>query len=98
MRAMVNIKPEIPYTSEIDGVMAVWEDKENRKSMLVLFGRFPKHENEAIIFHETFVIHFKTEAAFSLAKKFEKEEVADLTTAYIKSLVDTQGIEKFNNF
>lgn len=98
MRAMVNIKPEIPYTSEIDGVMALWEDKENRKSMLVLFGRFPKHENEEIRFHETFVIHFKTETAFSLVKKFEKEEVADLTTAYIKSLVDTQGIEKFNNF
>ena len=72
MRAQIRIHNDGRFTSNIDAVRADWDDRESKASRLTIYGKFPA---EGCQFASTYVMHFRTDIAFSLCKKFEKEGV-----------------------
>jgi hypothetical protein len=98
MRIQLRFPNHQKYTTKIDGVLAGederpkdWEGAEIKFSYITLFGKFPI-EGKVLT---QYTLHFKTDIAFSLCKKLEKEGTADLATDYIRGLVigeDVPGI------
>ena len=89
MRAMIMLKPGCKYATEITGVMAEWANKEDRVTILTLFGSFPVNGGCT-----KYVMYLSSDVAFSLCKKFEKEGIADLTTDYIRGLIREERFNK----
>lgn len=82
MRIQVRTENDGRYTTEIKGIQAIWDNKEEKTSTLIIYGNFPAHNCQ---FANKYIMHFKTDIAFSLCKKLEKENSADLSTDFIKS-------------
>ena len=83
MRVHVRLNGESNYAATILGAYAEWDNKDARLSRLTLFGQFPV-DGELV---DECIIHFRTEIAFSICKKLEKEGMADLATDYIRGFI-----------
>ena len=83
MRIHMRINSETRYTTKIYGALASWENKEARLTKLTLFGHFPFEGRMA----DEYTLHLRTDIAFSICKKLEKEGTADLATDYIRGFV-----------
>ena len=83
MRVHLKLTNGATYSTKIVGALAAWDNKDARLSRLTLFGNFPV---DGTIVDE-YILHFRTEIAFSICKKLEKEGMADLATDYIRGFV-----------
>lgn len=83
MRVQIMLAEDTRYTANVEGALAGWDNKSSRLSYITLYGTFP---NKGVIQHE-YTIHFRTEIAFSVCKKLEKEGTADLATDYMRSFI-----------
>lgn len=82
MTVLIRTENDGKYVTKIRGAEAVFGNKEEKKSTLILYGTFPAPNCQ---FANKYIMHFKTDIAFSLCKKLEKENSADLSTDFIKS-------------
>ena len=91
MRVHVKLKNDTNQSAKIVGALAAWDNKDARLSRLTLFGHFPL-DGELV---DEYTIHFRTEIAFSICKKLEKEGMADLATDYIRGffISDEFGVD-----
>lgn len=71
------------YATKIHGALAKWDNRDARLSGLTLFGYFPVDGHMV----EEYTLHFRSDIAFSICKKLEKEGMADLATEYIRGFV-----------
>lgn len=84
MRIQIRTENDGRYTTKVNGALAIWDDKEKKESTLILYGTFPAPNCQ---FANKYIMHFRTDIAFSLCKKLEKEGTADLSTDYIKNYI-----------
>lgn len=84
MTILIRTRNDGRYTTKIRGAEAIWDNREEKKSTLILYGTFPAPNCQ---FANKYIMHFRTDIAFSLCKKLEKEGTADLSTDYIKNYI-----------
>ena len=89
MKVIVRLKQDCHYVTEIKGAIAEWANRNDRVSVLTIYGAFPVNGGSS-----KYILYMDSDIAFSLCKKLEKEGMADLTTDFIRSVIKEERFAK----